>query len=179
MSWRAAPSVGCGLTVVPAGSFGQRQVAPGLLYSPGAMRLEVFAWALGITGALVAVAVFLTWWRGVLPRPVARLAAGFIGFPRSLVRLLARSARSGVARPLRLTVFRILGRDRYDHLRVAVWARTKKAVKVDPLHADILPLIEQLDREGHLRAGAARRLRTVARGIRVEARREARASRLN
>ncbi len=96
---------------------------------------------------------------------------------RPFVVLLGRFTRSGVARPFRYVLRQAIGRDRYDRLRLGVWVRTKQAVQVDPLHADILPLIEQLDSEGHLMAGAAKRLRAVALGIRAEARREAQASR--
>ena len=96
---------------------------------------------------------------------------------RPFVVLLGRFTRSGAARPLRYLLRKVIGRDRYDRLRLGVWVRTKQAVQVDPLHADILPLIEQLDGKGHLMAGAAKRLRAVALGIRAEARREAQASR--
>ncbi len=96
---------------------------------------------------------------------------------RPFVVLLGRFTRSGAARPFRYMLRRVVGRDRYDRLRLALWVRTKQAVNVDPLHADILPLIEQLDSEGRLMAGAAKRLRAVALGIRAEARREAQASR--
>ena len=111
------------------------------------------------------------------------LRAGGVVYParmRSLLRpagvLMGRFTRSGVARPLRLALRALIGRGLYERLRLAVWVRTKEIVRVDPLHADILPLIEQLDREGHLVAGAAKRLRSVAQGIRAEVRREARAS---
>ena len=96
---------------------------------------------------------------------------------RPLVVLLGRGSRSAAARPLRAVLRRAIGGERYERLRLAVWVRTKRAVRVDPLHADILPLIEQLDGEGSLMAGAADRLRAVALGIRAEARGEARASR--
>ncbi|MCY3969872.1 MAG: hypothetical protein OXG74_08050 [Acidobacteria bacterium] len=96
---------------------------------------------------------------------------------RPLVVLLGRGTRSAAARPLRAVLRRAVGSERYERLRLAVWVRTKHAVRVDPLHADILPLIEQLDGGGHLTVGAARRLRAVAQGIRAEANREARASR--
>ncbi len=96
---------------------------------------------------------------------------------RPFVVLLGRFTRSGAARPLRSLLRQVIGRDRYERLRLGVWLGTKQAVRVDPLHADILPLIEQLDSEGHLMAGAAKRLRAVALGIRAEARREAQASR--
>lgn len=75
---------------------------------------------------------------------------------------------------MRLALRRVVGVSAYDRLRLAVWSRAKQVVRVDPLHADILPLIEELDSAGHLRAGAARRLRSVAKGIRAEVRREAR-----
>lgn len=93
---------------------------------------------------------------------------------RVIVAFLGRLARSGPAWPLRLALRRLIGTGAYDRFRLAVWARAKEVVKVDPLHADILPLIEELDAAGHLRAGAARRLRSVARGIRAEVRRETR-----
>lgn len=96
---------------------------------------------------------------------------------RPLVVLLGRFTRSGAARPLRYVLRLVIGRERYERLRLGLWVRTKQAVQVDPLHADILPLIEELDGEGHLMAGAAGRLRGVALGIRAEARREAQASR--
>ena len=96
---------------------------------------------------------------------------------RPFVVLLGRFTRSGAARPLRYLLRLVIGRERYDRLRLGVWVRTKQAVRVDPLHADILPLIEQLDGGGQLTRGAARRLRAVARGIRAEANREARTSR--
>ena len=96
---------------------------------------------------------------------------------RPFVVLMGRFTRSAAARPMRRLLRLILGGDRYERLRLGVWVRTKQAVQVDPLHADILPLIEQLDGEGHLVVGAAKRLRAVAQGIRAEARREARASR--
>ena len=89
---------------------------------------------------------------------------------------LGRLARSGPARPLRLALRRVIGAGAYDRFRLAVWARAKEVVRVDPLHADILPLIEQLDGAGRLRSGAAKRLRSVARGIRAEARREVRST---
>lgn len=94
---------------------------------------------------------------------------------RPLVVLLGRCTRSAAAQPLRLGLRRAIGSERYERLRLSVWVRTKQAVRVDPLHADILPLIEQLDCEGHLMAGAAKRLQAVALGIRAEARREAQA----
>lgn len=93
---------------------------------------------------------------------------------RVIVAFLGRLARSGPARPLRLALRRVVGVGAYDRFRVAVWSRAKEAAGVDPLHADVLPLIEQLDGAGRLQAGAARRLRSVANGIRAEARREAR-----
>ena len=93
---------------------------------------------------------------------------------RVIVAFLGRLARAGPAWPLRLALRRLIGTGAYDRFRLAVWARAKEVVKVDPLHADILPLIEELDAAGHLRAGAARRLRSVARGIRAEVRRETR-----
>ena len=93
---------------------------------------------------------------------------------RVIVAFLGRLARSGPARPLRLALRRVIGTGAYDRFRLAVWARAKEVVRVDPLHADILPLIEELDAAGRLRAGAARRLRSAARGIRAEVRREAR-----
>ncbi|MCY3933202.1 MAG: hypothetical protein OXH70_15965 [Acidobacteria bacterium] len=93
---------------------------------------------------------------------------------RVIVAFLGRLARSGPARPLRLALRRVIGTGAYDRFRLAVWARAKEVVRVDPLHADILPLIEKLDAAGRLRAGAARRLRSAARGIRAEVRREAR-----
>lgn len=96
---------------------------------------------------------------------------------RPFVVLLGRFTRSDAARPLRYLLRLVIGRERYERLRVGVWVRTKQAVRVDPLHADILPLIEQLDDGGHLTVGAARRLRVVAQGIRAEANREARTSR--
>ncbi len=43
---------------------------------------------------------------------------------------------------------------------------------MDALHPDILPLIEQLGREGLLRDGAQAKLGSVARRIRTEGRRE-------
>lgn len=96
---------------------------------------------------------------------------------RPFVVLLGRFTRSDAARPLRYLLRLVIGRERYERFRVGVWVRTKQAVRVDPLHADILPLIEQLDGGGHLTMGAARRLRAVAQGIRAEAHREARTSR--
>ena len=95
---------------------------------------------------------------------------------RVIVAFLGRLARSGPARPLRLGLRRVVGATAYDRLRLAVWARAKKVVMVDPLHADILPLIDRLDGTGRLRSGAARRLRSVARGIRAEVRRETRST---
>ncbi len=91
-----------------------------------------------------------------------------------IVAFLGRLARSGPARPLRLALRRVVGAAAYDRFRLAVWTRAKEVAKVDPLHADIPPLIAQLENAGRLRSGAARRLRAVARGIRAEARREAR-----
>ncbi len=95
---------------------------------------------------------------------------------RVIVAFLGRLARSGPARPLRLALRRVIGAGAYDRFRIAVWARAKEVARVDPLHADILPLIEQLESTGDLRAGAARKLRAVARGIRAEVRREARST---
>lgn len=93
---------------------------------------------------------------------------------RDIVAFLGRLARSGPARPLRLALRSVVGVSAYDRFRLAVWARAQEVAQVDPLHADILPLIEQLDGAGRLRFGAARKLRSVARGIRAETRREAR-----
>jgi len=90
---------------------------------------------------------------------------------REIAVALARFGRSGSARPLRLALRRIVGTGAYDRFRLAVWARARKAANLDPLHADLLPLIARLDRDGRLAPGAARRLRSVARGIRAEIRR--------
>ena len=106
-----------------------------------------------------------------------RQATRLLDLLRPPVVLLGRFTRSGAARPLRYLLRLVIGRERYDRLRLGVWVRTKQAVRVDPLHADILPLIEELDAEGHLMAGAAKRLRVVALGIRSEARRETQPSR--
>ncbi len=106
-----------------------------------------------------------------------RQATRLLDLLRPFVVLLGRFTRSGAARPLRHLLRLVIGRERYDRLRLGVWVRTKQAVQVDPLHEDILPLIEQLDGEGHLMAGAAKRLRGVALGIRAETRRESQASR--
>ena len=99
---------------------------------------------------------------------------------RVIVAFLGRLARSGPARPLRLALRRVIGVGAYDRFRLAVWSRAKERAKevlrVDPLHADILPLIEELDDAGRLKAGAARKLRSVARGIRAEVRRETRSA---
>ena len=101
-----------------------------------------------------------------------RRAIRFLELLRPLVVLLGRCMRFRAARPMRRLLRGVIGRDRYERLRVVLWVRTKEVVKVDPLHGDILPLIEQLDREGHLRSGAAEKLRSVARRIRSEGRRE-------
>ena len=103
---------------------------------------------------------------------------------RPLVVLLGRGTRSAAARPLRAVLRRAIGRERYERLRVAVWVRTKQAVRIDPLHADILPLIERLEGEGRLTAGAARSCgpwpwafgprRDGKRGLRGRAERDAR-----
>ena len=106
-----------------------------------------------------------------------RQAIRLLDLLRPFVVLLGRFTRSGAARPLRHLLRLVIGRERYDRLRLGVWVRTKQAVQVDPLHEDILPLIEQLDGEGHLVAGAAKRLRGVALGIQAETRRESQASR--
>jgi len=90
---------------------------------------------------------------------------------REIAVALARFGRSGTARPLRLALRRVIGSGAYDRFRLAVWARARETANLDPLHADILPLIERLDGEGRLAPGAARRLRSVARGIRTEIRR--------
>ncbi len=106
-----------------------------------------------------------------------RQVNGLLDLLRPFVVLLGRFTRSGAAWPLRRLLRLVIGRERYDRFRLGVWVRTKEAVRVDPLHADVLPLIAQLESEGRLRDGAARRLRAVALGIRAESRREARAAR--
>ncbi len=91
---------------------------------------------------------------------------------RVILVYMGRLARSGAVRPLRQALRRVVGPGAYDRVRVAVRQRVE-AVGVE-LHADVLPLIEQLDRGGVLAPGAARKLRSVARGIPAEARRDAR-----
>ncbi len=93
---------------------------------------------------------------------------------RVIVAFLGRIARSGPALPLRLALRRMVGRSAYDRFRVAVWTRARKVEAVDPLHRDILPMIDRLESSGRLAVGAAGRLREVALGIRAEARRDAR-----
>lgn len=96
-----------------------------------------------------------------------RQATRLLELLRPLVVLLGHFTRSSAAWPMRRLLRRLLGRDRYERLRVGLWVRTKEVAKVDPLHGDILPLIEQLDRQGLLRNGAATKLRSVARRIRA------------
>lgn len=128
--------------------------------------------------------------RDAWPLEAARLHRGRLGYApgamrqvirflldllRPLVVLLGRFTRSGAAWPLRRLLRLAVGGDRYDRVRLRVWIRTKQAVRVDPLHSDVLPLIRQLESEGCLRAGAAGKLRAVAHGIQAESRREAQA----
>lgn len=103
-----------------------------------------------------------------------RQATQLLDLLRPFVVLLGRFTRSGAVRPLRRLLRLVIGRERYDRLRLGVWVRMEQAGEVDPLHEDILPLIEQLDGEGRLTAGAAKRLRGVALGIRAETRRNRR-----
>lgn len=140
------------------------------------MWLVIVAAAAGIAAALVVTGALLARRYHDPPPGVAWIAARCLALLRFLVGLLGRLSRSGAARPLRLGLRGVIGASRYDRLRFAVWVRTKEAVRMDPLHADVLPLIERLDSDGHLMAGAAERLRSVALGIRAEATGEARAS---